>query len=160
VQAPPPPPPAEAPAAPEARPGVRLLFFVGAECPVSNFYAPEIARLGRKLPGAALVYADGDARSHASEYGLDLPVWTDGRGALARSCGVRRVPTAVLLGADGAVLYRGRIDDRYSPEGKRRQEPRVRDLEEALDAVAAGRRPSVSETPVFGCPLLIQETKR
>ena len=56
------------------------------------------------------------------------------------------------------MLYRGRIDDRYSPDGKRRNEPRTRDLEDALDAVAAGRKPAVSETPVFGCPL--QEAKQ
>lgn len=140
---------------PPAEPAPRLLFFVGAECPVSNFYAPEIGRLGRRLPGAALVYAEayGAARAHAAEYGLGLPVRSDPQGVLAKTCGVERVPTAVLLGADGAVLYRGRIDDRYSPEGKRRDEPRTRDLEAALDAVASGRLPSVRETPVFGCPL-------
>jgi hypothetical protein len=139
---------------------VRLLFFVGAECPVSNFYAPEIGRLGRRLPGASLVYADPEASAlaHAAEYRLDLPVRSDPKGCLARACGVQRVPTAVLLGSDGAVLYRGRIDDRYSPDGKRRNEPRTRDLDVAIDAVAAGRRPDVCETPVFGCPLP-KETK-
>ena len=141
--------------APAADPAPRLLFFIGSECPVSNFYAPEIDRLGRRVPGAALVYVDREpvARAHASEYRIGLPVRSDPQGSLARTCGVERVPTAVILGADGAVLYRGRIDDRYSPDGKRRDEPRTRDLESALDAVAAGRVPSVRETPVFGCPL-------
>jgi hypothetical protein len=138
--------------------GPRLYFFVGTECPVSNFYAPEIGRLAARIPDSTLVYCergvtDRSAAAHAAAYRLGLPLRVDSSGALARTFGVERIPTAVLVGADGAVAYRGRIDDRYSPEGKRRDEPRARDLEAAIDAVAAGRPPAVREAPVFGCPL-------
>ncbi len=53
----------------------------------------------------------------------------------------------------GKVLYRGRLDDRYSLDGKRRDEPREHDLQEALEAVLAGREPTVRETKAYGCPL-------
>jgi hypothetical protein len=138
-------------------PPPELLFFVGSECPVSNFYAPEIQRLGEAWQARGgrvrLVYPEPglrleDARAHARRFALKLPVAVDPERSLAAAHGVERVPTAVLAGA-----YRGRIDDRFSPEGKRRDVPRSRDLEEALNALAEGRAPAVRETPVFGCPL-------
>jgi hypothetical protein len=144
--------------------GPRVLFFVGPECPVSNFYAPEIERLGKGTLPAALVYSEPGLpeeilERHASTYRLTLPRLSDADQSLARACRVDRIPTAVVL-RRGEVLYRGRIDDRYTPEGKRRPDVRTRDLEDAIAAVAAGREPAVKETPVFGCPLVLKETSK
>lgn len=143
---------------PAAEPdGPVLLFFVGAECPVSNFYSSDIRRIGDDWSARGgrvwLVYAEPGlslerAAAHAESYGLRGTVILDPLRSLAGAHGVARVPTAVVPGA-----YKGRIDDRYSPEGKRRNEARSHDLENALDALAVGRTPTVRETPVFGCPL-------
>lgn len=142
---------------PPAPPPVTVRFFVGSECPVSNFYAPEMRRLaeawGPRGVVFQIVYPEPgiqpvDALRHAGRYGLSCPVVMDAERVLAAECGVTRVPTAVIDGA-----YRGRIDDRYSPDGKRRDVPRTHELEDALTAVVAGRVPDVKETPVFGCPL-------
>src|SRR5262249_33648150 len=109
-----------------------VLFFLGTECPVSNGYAPEMARLAKAfgtgaapflgVPAAPDVTADAATR-HATEYGLPFPVLLDPDHLLARPAGVRVVPEAVVLSPAGKVLYRGRIDDRYAPDGKRRDEP-------------------------------------
>lgn len=142
----------------------RVLFFVGPECPVSNFYAPEIERLGKgPLPGI-LVYSESgvteaDAARHAASYGLSLPRLLDRDQSLARAHGVARIPTAVVM-RGRETLYRGRIDDRYTPEGKRRPDARTRDLEQAIAAVAAGKDPAAGETPVFGCPLVLKEVSK
>jgi hypothetical protein len=144
-----------APAPPPASLTVR--FFVGTECPVSNFYAAEMRRLaeiwGPRGVAFQAVYPEpgigaADALRHADRYGLPFPVVMDVERVIAAECGVTRVPTAVIDGA-----YRGRIDDRFSPDGRRRDEPRTHDLEDALSALAEGRAPAVRETPVFGCPL-------
>lgn len=135
-----------------AAPATEIYVFVGPECPVSNFYAPEIQRLG-SAAGAVLVYPDAtqdEARAHAEAYKLTLPRRV-GR-ELADRLDVRRIPTAVVV-RDGTVVYRGRIDDRWSADGRRRTEPTTKDFEEALSAVAAGRNPPRTETPVHGCPL-------
>jgi hypothetical protein len=63
------------------------------------------------------------------------------------------VPSAVVLSAAGEVLYRGRVDDRYTPEGVRREVPTTRDLENALRALTDGKPVPVPETKPFGCPL-------
>lgn len=140
-----------------------VLFFLGTECPVSNFYAPDMIRIaeaGAKRGVATYgVYpepdaAPADAAKHAEEYGLTFAVLLDPEQALAKRAGITRVPTAVVLTPAGGIAYRGRIDDRYSMNGRRRNVPRTRDLEDALEAVLAGRSPAVKETPAFGCLLL------
>jgi peroxiredoxin len=139
-----------------------VLFFLNTECPVSNGYAPAMTRLAREYgPRCVVVWGvhpDPDvtaaaAAAHAAEYKFPFPVLLDPAQTLARQAGVRVTPEAVLLGPDGRVLYRGRIDDRYALGGKRRETPRTHDLQDALDAVLAGRAPAAAETRAFGCPL-------
>lgn len=142
--------------APAPEPPV-LIFFVGAECPVSSAYAPEIRRLGEAWIARGgrvwLVYAEPglelrDAEAHALKHDLPGTIILDVPRSLAGAHGVSRVPTAVVPG-----VYRGRIDDRYSPEGRRLDSARRHDLEETLNALAVGRPPAPRETPVVGRPL-------
>jgi hypothetical protein len=153
-------------AAPSSEPRPTVRFFIATECPVSNFYAPEMRRLaqlyGPRGVRFVAVYAepgltDEAARGHARAYGLPLEIELDHDLSQARAGGVVRVPTAVLAASDGRVVYRGRIDDRYAPDGRRRDEPRTHELEDALGAVLAGRSPDTAEAPVFGCPLSRKE---
>lgn len=139
-----------------------VLFFLDTECPVSNGYAPAMTALagkhGRDTVAVFGVISDAQttadtARKHAAAYKLPFPVLLDPRQTLARPAGVRVVAEAVVLAPTGEVLYRGRIDDRYSATGKRRDEPTTRDLDDALTAVLAGKPPAVRETKAFGCPL-------
>jgi hypothetical protein len=139
---------------PAASEGPALIFFVGAACPVSDAYAPDIHRIAGEWSARGgrvwIVYPEPglrlrDAEAHAGRFGLPGTLILDASRSLASAHGVTRVPTAVVPGA-----YKGRIDDRHSAEGKRRRH----DLEDALDALAHGRAPAVRETPVVaGCPL-------
>jgi hypothetical protein len=71
---------------------------------------------------------------------------------LVKLTGVTVTPeVAVVNGTQ--VLYRGRIDDRYLELGKDRPEPTRRDLEAALEAIAAGKAVAVPETRAVGCIL-------
>ena len=59
---------------------------------------------------------------------------------------------AVMRGT--TLLYRGRIDDRYVELGRERPKPTERDLEDALDAIVAGKsRCAIRETRAVGCIL-------
>lgn len=139
-----------------------LLIFIGLDCPVSNGYAPEIQRLVESYSAQGIacyaVHPDPDvsaelAAMHAKEYGLRFTVLLDPTQDLARQAGVRYMPEAVVLSKEGQIFYRGRIDDRYTLEGKRRDQPQMHELEDALNAVLAGKAPPVAETKVFGCKL-------
>jgi peroxiredoxin len=139
-----------------------VLVFLGTECPVSNGYSPEYRRLVDTYASKGVlfygVHPDPDvtaeiAAKHAADFRLTWPVLLDPTQGVAKQAGVRVVPEAVLLSPKGQVLYRGRIDDLYTPEGKRREEPKTRDLEEAVKAVLVGKAPPVAQTKAFGCPL-------
>lgn len=137
--------------------------FLGVECPVSNGYAPQMQRLAEKFSpqGVALVGVYSElgvtrqaAAAHGEEYRLKFPCLLDTEQSLARQAGIRRVLTTVVVDPEGNIIYRGRIDDRWSPEGKRRDVPRTHELEDAVAALLAGKAPAARETPAFGCPLM------
>jgi peroxiredoxin len=136
--------------------------FLGTECPVSNGYAPQMQRLAEQYTaqGAAFVgvYVEptvtaDEARKHGEEYALKFPRLLDPAQGLIDKAGVKTMPTAVVARPDGTIVYRGRIDDRWSPEGKRRDVPRTHELADAIEAVLVGKSPPVAETPTFGCPV-------
>jgi peroxiredoxin len=139
-----------------------VLIFLGTECPVSNGYSPEYRRLVKTYAGKGVrfygVHPDPDvtgevAAKHAVEYRLPFPVLLDPTQGVAKQANIKVVPEAVVLSPKGQVRYRGRIDDLYTPDGKRREEPKTRDLENAIKAVLAGKAPPVAQTQAFGCPL-------
>jgi peroxiredoxin len=139
-----------------------VLLFLAIDCPVSNGYAPEMTRLatafGQRDVWFAGVHCDTDvtaeiAAKHAAEYRLPFPVLLDPRQELAGQAKAKVTPEAVVLLPDGQIVYRGRLDDRYSTPGKRRAEPSTRDLAAALEAVLNGDSPAVAETKAYGCPL-------
>lgn len=144
-----------------------VLITLGTQCPVSNGYSPTIIRLAKSYEpkGVAFygIYPDPDvtaeiAAKHAAEYKLasvsnHMPLLLDPHQVLPSQTGVTRFPEGVVLDGAGKVLYRGRIDDLYSLDGRRREKPRAKDLENAIEAALAGKAPSPSETKAFGCPL-------
>lgn len=139
-----------------------VLFFLGAECPVSNGYSPEMRRISQEYASRGVVcyglHVDAtitaeEAARHAKEYGLPFVILLDPRQMVAGMAGARVTPDVVVARADGTIVYRGRIDDRYSVQGKRRDNPTTHELVDALEAVLAGKEPAVRETKAFGCPL-------
>ena len=139
-----------------------VLFFVLHDCPIANAYAPEISRIAEEYRGrgvrAFLIYREDDltpaeARKHAREYAYRCPALLDLRGELARAAGATVSPEAAVFSAKGALLYRGRIDDRVIAPGKHRAEPHERDLRAALEAILAGKPVRERFTRAIGCYL-------
>jgi hypothetical protein len=142
-----------------------VVLFIRRDCPISNGYAPEVARIiaaysARKVK-FYLVHVDPDlsakdARAHAKEfrYPTDVaPVLLDGKRVLAAKLGATVTPEAVVVVEGGEIAYRGRIDDKYYAYGKNRAEPTVRDLRAALDAVLDGKPVLAARTRAIGCPI-------
>lgn len=138
-----------------------VLIFILPDCPISNAYAPEIKSLcadyQSKKVAFYLVHADPDvtaaqAKAHAREYALPCPVLRDPQHLLVKHTGVTIAPEVAVL-SEGKVVYRGRIDNWYVDLGKRRGEPTVRDLRNALDAVLNGKAVANATTKAIGCPL-------
>ncbi len=137
-----------------------VLLFVRTDCPTSNRYAPEIQRLFDEYASRNvafwLVYVDSaetptQIRNHMAEYGYQLPALRDIRHDLVDMSEATVTPETAVYAPDGEVVYRGRIDNRYTAFGKGRAEPTRRDLEQALEAVLAGRRVLDTTTQSVGC---------
>ena len=146
----------------EKPPRASVLLFITTDCPIANSFAPEIKRIiaeyGPQGAAFSVIYTDltqslDVVRRHASEYGYGSAVQQDTGRVLSRRHGVTVTPEAVVLGADGARAYRGRIDDRYLAPGQYRLKPTTRELRDAIEAVLAGRPVAVAETKAAGCPL-------
>ena len=139
-----------------------VLLFITNDCPISNSYAPEFNRICEaykaKKIAFYLVYADlslsaADAKQHSKEYGYTCPALLDREHLLVKATGATLTPEAAVLGPDGKLLYRGRIDDRYVDFGKARTQPTVRDLRDALDAIVQGKPVSHPFTKALGCTI-------
>jgi hypothetical protein len=138
-----------------------LLFFVATDCPISNRYAPEIARICADYRPRGvrcfLVYPDATldnaaVSAHAREYGLAgaAPAVVDRRHDIVRAVGPRVTPEAALYSSAGRV-YRGRIDDWYIDVGRSRRQATQHDLRLRIDAALAGRSIAPAETEAVGC---------
>jgi hypothetical protein len=137
-----------------------VLLFVGAECPVSNHYAPEIRRICSEYEpagvGCTLVYSDRQVtneqiRTHLDDFGLRIPARMDRDQTLAKSAGATVTPQAVVYAGDGTLAYSGRIDNLYAELGRPRQAATEHDLRNALDDLLAGRAVRTPHTQAIGC---------
>lgn len=138
-----------------------VVFILGTECPVANGYAPLMQRLADGYSSQGLkfygLHPDPEvtakmAADHAKDYAIKFPILLDGQQQLASQMGVKVLGEVVVLSPKGQVVYRGRIDDRFSTGGKRRDAATSNELELALQAVLAGKQPAAAQ-PAFGCPI-------
>ncbi len=136
-----------------------VLAFVGAECPVSNLYLPELIALEKtyrkKQVQFLAIYPNeredlDQIAGHAYDRDVPFPVLKDVGQKTANLLGVTRVPTVVVLDGGHVLRYRGRVDDRYGVASRRAKATRD-DLRVALDEVLAGKAVSVPEAEADGC---------
>ena len=135
-----------------------VLIFILPDCPVCNSYTAELKRIRRAFPQIQfyLVYADPDvtaaeARQHSKDYDFGFPGLLDPGQQLVRRSRATRTPEAAVFSPDGKLLYRGRIDDRYIDFGKKRDHPRERDLQNALDSILKDDPARWPDKPPVGC---------
>jgi hypothetical protein len=154
---------ASAPATPAALTRPTAFVFIAVDCPIANRYAPTLQALHETF-GAQIdliaVYPEAatmasDVQRHRQAYGLTLPFQLDPSHTLAQACGATVTPEAAVYlprpDAPPLLLYRGRIDDRYTKPGQGRRAPTQHDLRDTLAAIAAGHPPAPRTTTAVGC---------
>jgi thiol-disulfide isomerase/thioredoxin len=138
-----------------------VLVFVRTDCPISNRYAPEIQRLYRAYRERFefyLVYPDRQEsreaiQKHVQEYNYTVLVLRDPDHALTKLAHATVTPEAAIFSARGQLLYHGRVDNRYISLSKAMNRATEADMENALQAILAGRSVKVSVTRAIGCSL-------
>jgi hypothetical protein len=137
-----------------------VLIFIAQDCPISNAYSQEIARLradyGASHIGFYVVYTDdGTATAtllaHARAHGYASFALLDPLHNLVRLTGARVTPETVVLNPQDRILYEGRIDNRFTGFGQARDVASVSDLRRALDAIRLGKPVAVARTQAIGC---------
>jgi hypothetical protein len=154
-----------------AVPGTQFVaaIFVATDCPISNRYLPEIARLSREFAPRGvrlwLAYPNlGDTlaavRTHQTQYpdAASLPQLIAPDSRFLAHAHVHVTPEAALFRADAVmnqpVIWHGRIDDRYLTFGTQRPAATRHDLADALNAALAGRQPTRSAASPVGCAII------
>ena len=138
-----------------------VLIFVTQDCPISNAYSPELGRLrdeyqklGFKM---TLVYVDPDVsdediKAHMKDYRLEgYAAIVDRKHQLVEAAGATITPEVAVVDPDGAIAYRGRIDNMYPYLGQRRRVVTERDLRNALDLISENKSVAVTRTQAVGC---------
>ena len=148
-------------AVPLGREKALVLIFVRSDCPISNRYAPELQRLYQEYSPRGvefrLIYPESGLTPAAmeknrGEYGYTIPSVLDADRQYVKRADVNVTPEAAVF-VRGALVYRGRIDDRYASVGKERPRALRHDLQDVLTAILAGETVAFRETAAIGCAI-------
>jgi hypothetical protein len=151
-----------------AGPGVRVavLIFAASDCPISNRYIPEIARLSSKFStqGARFWWVFPNAsdtapviKQHNRDFAIREDALVDVFQSLVKRANVTTTPEAAIFIVEGKELrevYHGRIDDRYISLGQERPQTQHHDLEEAIAAALAGKPVPQPGGAAVGCSIV------
>jgi hypothetical protein len=144
-------------------PGAKLtvVALVGETCPLSRKLGPTYTQLEARFrkQGVRVVYVNPSEIETAEEtkhWAQRLrwvePVVSDPTQELVRVFKAQTTTEVFLIRPDRTVVYRGAVDDQYGV-GTSLPAPRNRYLQDAVDAVLAGKAPRVARTDAPGCLL-------
>lgn len=151
-----------------AGPGVHavVLIFAASDCPISNRYVPEIARLDHEFASRGVKFwwvfpnPSDTAKvivQHDREFSIAERTLLDPQQNLVRWSHATMTPeAAVLIAGPGGLreVYRGRIDDRYISLGQERPKPQQHDLENAIKAALTSKPIPEPGGPAVGCSIV------
>ncbi|MFH1723090.1 MAG: thioredoxin family protein [Elusimicrobiota bacterium] len=140
-----------------------LVAFTCNHCPYAIAIWPRLIRLAERARGLGVAAvainpninpdypedAPGKMREKIREWGISFPYIVDAEQRTARSFGAQCTPDLYLFDASRRLSYHGRFDDDWQDETRVKR----RDLESAVEALAAGRPVSAEQLPSMGCSI-------
>lgn len=139
----------------------RVLLFLAPLCPICQNMSFDLRQIEADFGEAPIEFiglfpnastTEDQIRVFKATYGLEMDMALD-TANWAEALGARWTPEVFVLDASDAVVYRGRINDRYFAPGKRRPKTRKRDLDAALRSCLSGDAVKVPVTDAVGCPI-------
>jgi peroxiredoxin len=133
-----------------------LILFISVQCPISNDYNSRMAELFDEFGNTFSFVGINSNKSenieeikeHASENNLKFKILKDSNNVVADIFEASFTPEIYVLNNKYELLYHGRIDD-----SKREENIEVKDLQNALSEIKAGKEVSVKKTKAFGCTI-------
>jgi thiol-disulfide isomerase/thioredoxin len=133
-------------------------MFIATKCPYSNAYNDRMRQMAEDYSKKGVLFVginsnktepQDEVVSHAKQNKWAFTLVKDPGNKVADLYDARRTPEVYVVGADGKLLYHGRIDENYE-EPTKVTSP---DLKNALDQILAGQPVSKAETKAFGCTI-------
>ena len=134
-----------------------VIMFIATECPVSNDYNSRMESLSKKFSQKEIAFIGINSnkaesvemiKEHAEEKGLTFTILKDEKNIIADKFEASFTPEVYVLNSDFNILYHGRIDN-----ARKESEVEVKDLENALNEILAGKEVTKKETKAFGCSI-------
>jgi len=146
-------------------PGIHfiVLVFASTDCPISNRYVPEIARLNKEFSSQGVrfwwIFPNPSDNTHVvlqhnKDFAIRENSLLDASQATTQRAHATVTPEAAVFTADMREVYYGRIDDRYLDIGKERPQAAHHDLELAISAALAGKPVPQPGGPSVGCSIV------
>lgn len=142
---------------------VVVLVFAASDCPISNRYIPEIARLSREFSQQGVRFwwvfpnsADTAEviSQHNRDFGIHEDTLLDFNQTMVRRASVTTTPEVAIFTSGMREVYHGRIDDHYISLGQERPQVQHHDLETAIAASLAGKPVPQPGGPSVGCSIV------
>ena len=137
-----------------------VVVFTANHCPIAAAYDARLVAIdkdygprGVQLVAISCSQLEQDAlepmRERAKSSGFKFPYLYDATQAVGRAYGASVTPEVFVLDGQRRLAYLGAIDDQWNDADAVKQAY----LRDALDALLAGRTPTVAETKPIGCPI-------
>jgi redoxin len=137
-----------------------VFLFASVDCPISNRYAPVVQRLYQTFSTQGVTFwliypnpAETPAaiREHVKAFNYPVHALRDPKHELVKITNVLVTPEVAVFDKAQALVYHGRIDDRYVNLGVERPAPTRQDLADAITATLSGARVREAATQAVGC---------
>ncbi len=140
-----------------------VVVFSCNHCPYAQAYEDRIIEIQRDYaskdvaliainPNYDVDYPEDsfeNMKIRAQKKGFNFPYLRDESQEVARAYGAQRTPHVYLFNEKRILAYRGRIDDNWEHPEK----VKVRYLQDALDAVLAGKPVQAPQAEAIGCSI-------
>jgi peroxiredoxin len=141
---------------------VVVVVFTCNSCPVAIDYEDRIVEFTKKYKdkGVAVIAVNQKlsedieaVKKRAEEKGFNFPYCFDQSQDAARAYGARVTPHFYILDKDRTVQYMGAFDDSA-------KSPKENYVENAVEALLAGKKPEKAETDAIGCGIGVKKVAK
>ncbi|MEW6249083.1 MAG: thioredoxin family protein [Planctomycetota bacterium] len=143
---------------------VVVLVWMNKDCPFIRKCLPELKKLAAKHADQVVWLSIDSTADRTAEVNakfvedekLPFPVLVDADQKVARLYAARTTPHVFVINK-GTLVYRGALDN--NPNGDKKPGERRPYVDEAVNAVLAGKTVPLAETPPWGCTVKYKESK-
>jgi peroxiredoxin len=136
-----------------------VVAFIANHCPMAKLYEPRMLAFQKKYAAKGVQFvaisssrfpADGyeQMKLRAKKSGYRFHYLHDATQKTGRAYGATNTPHFFLLDGKRRVAYMGAFDDNKDPA-----KVEEHSLQDAVEALLAGKKPEVAETRQFGCEI-------